>query len=103
MDLYEDSELLYHNILSQAPSLAERFGYLKSVYGGPGRAWSMADRLTSTVWSEDGLNFRPAPAVAEKPEEPAPAEVVETTTTPIPEQPFETKVVASELAGAERT
>src|SRR6056297_3580826 len=89
MDLYEDSELLYHNILSQAPSLAERFGYLQSVYGGPGRAWSMADRLTSTVWSEDGINFRPAPAVAEKPVESRPARAPES-------QPSETPFPASE-------
>ncbi len=57
MDLYRESELLYTQLLTSAPSLAERFGYLASIYGGSGRAWSMTDRLSSIIWSEPGLAF----------------------------------------------
>ncbi|TVQ25969.1 MAG: hypothetical protein EA382_06240 [Spirochaetaceae bacterium] len=80
-DRYRAAEAWYATLTGNAPLLAERFGYLSSVYGGVGRAWSMADRLASTVWSRPGLDFMPAPAVviaqpAPQPDpQPAPAVV----------------------------
>ncbi len=56
---YTEAAALYEALREEAPSLSERYGYLASAYGGPGRAWSMADRLSGSVWSRPGLVFRP--------------------------------------------
>ncbi len=63
MDRYSESEKHYNELLSGAPELAGQFSYLASVYGGEGRAWSMADRLSTTYWS------RPEPVLAAEAEE----------------------------------
>lgn len=57
LDRYGEAELFYRRLKQSGPLLANRFGYLASVYGGSGRAWSLADRLSSTVWSRPGLSF----------------------------------------------
>ncbi|MFW5729547.1 MAG: tetratricopeptide repeat protein, partial [Spirochaetota bacterium] len=49
LDRYAESEALYADLRVGAPDLATRFAYLESVYGGSGRAWSMADRLAGMV------------------------------------------------------
>ncbi len=67
LDRYQESEVLYADLSQGAPLLADRFGYLASVYGGEGRAWSMADRLASTVWSRPGLDFSRPRRVADAP------------------------------------
>ena len=61
LDRYSESAMLYNGLLKEAPSLADRYSYLASVYGGAGRAWSMADRLSGSVWSHPGMNFKPLP------------------------------------------
>ncbi|MFP4491876.1 MAG: tetratricopeptide repeat protein, partial [Spirochaetaceae bacterium] len=72
MDRYSESSVLYNRLAAGAPTLAERFNYLESVYGGTGRAYSMTDRLSTTVWSEKGLDFghEPAAAATAAPEDP---------------------------------
>jgi tetratricopeptide (TPR) repeat protein len=90
LDRYQQSEILYERLTRDAPLLADRYAYLASVYGGAGRAWSMADRLSTTVWSRPGLDFSRPAAIAQAPEparetEPRPAPEPETVVEPTPE------------------
>ncbi len=48
-----ESDKAYALLSEKDPDLAADFGYLASIYGGEGRAWSFSDRLSSTVWAED--------------------------------------------------
>lgn len=65
LDRYAEAETLYRGLQLEAPTLATKYGYLASAYGGQGRAWSMADRLSGSVWSRPGMKFEPArPATA---------------------------------------
>jgi len=86
LDRYAESETLYRGLKLEAPSLAEKYGYLASAYGGQGRAWSMADRLSGSVWSKPGMSFEPAlpaaaPAIAVVAPQPQPSEVQPATDT----------------------
>lgn len=47
-----ESEAAYARLQEKDPELASRYGYLASVLGGEGRAWSFTERLTTTVWAE---------------------------------------------------
>lgn len=81
---YTEATALYEALREAAPELASRFGYLASAYGGPGRAWSMADRLSTSIWSEPEPDASPAasleaPPVADAP--PAPQAESETAVT----------------------
>ncbi len=97
LDRYGESGILYQGLREEAPLLAERFGYLASAYGGEGRAWSMADRLGSSVWAKPGLDFTVAaparaPEIAAAPPEPparAPVVVEVPPDEPVPAAPVE--------------
>ncbi len=86
LDRYSEAQILYSGLKIEAPTLAERFGYLESAYGGIGRAWSMADRLAGSIWSRPGLSFLP-PAPATSPAialAPPPAAAPAPASTPAP-------------------
>ncbi len=51
LDDYVSSDKSYQDLKRRNPELAGNFGYLGSVYGGEGRAWSLADRFATTNWS----------------------------------------------------
>jgi hypothetical protein len=51
LDDYLDSDQTYAQLKTRNASLAGQFAYLGSIYGGPGRAWSLADRFATTSWS----------------------------------------------------
>jgi hypothetical protein len=51
LDDYIASDRSYKTLKARNPALAAKFGYLGSVYGGEGRAWSLADRFATTNWS----------------------------------------------------
>jgi hypothetical protein len=92
LDRYSESAILYEGLKAEAPLLAEKYTYLASAYGGSGRAWSMADRLSGSIWSRPGLSFdRPveqkAPAIVAAPPSapvlsPAPVTVVDDPVEP---------------------
>jgi hypothetical protein len=48
---FDSSDSAYALLESRNASLAGKFGYLASIYGGQGRAWSLADRASSTSWA----------------------------------------------------
>jgi hypothetical protein len=48
---FNSSDSAYALLESRNPALAGKFGYLASIYGGQGRAWSLADRASSTSWT----------------------------------------------------
>jgi tetratricopeptide (TPR) repeat protein len=76
---FDSSDSAYASLNGRNPALAGRFGYLASIYGGEGRAWSLAERFASTSWVS---TIKPAPPVAAAPLPPplaplpAPAPVV---------------------------
>jgi tetratricopeptide (TPR) repeat protein len=51
LDDYLSSDQSYRTLKTRNPALAAKFGYLGSIYGGEGRAWSLADRFATTSWS----------------------------------------------------
>ncbi|MBU0936641.1 MAG: hypothetical protein KKC64_13565, partial [Spirochaetes bacterium] len=99
LDRYSESAVLYESITASAPLLTDRFAYLASVFTGTGRAFSLADRLSGTIWSQPGLSFlrpfefeaAPAPALVETPEVEAPEEIIteaaELVLVPVPPEP----------------
>ncbi|HUX37325.1 MAG TPA: hypothetical protein VMV44_05430, partial [Rectinemataceae bacterium] len=48
---FESSDADYAKLNSIDSALASRFGYLASIYGGAGRAYSLADRASSVEWA----------------------------------------------------
>ncbi|MBL8966579.1 MAG: hypothetical protein JNG85_06180, partial [Spirochaetaceae bacterium] len=63
LERFDASDREYERLRALDPGLAAKFGYLASTYGGEGRAWSLADRLSSTRWAIP----KPAPAVVKAP------------------------------------
>ena len=59
LDDYADSDQSYAELKARNAALAGKFAYLGSIYGGEGRAWSLADRFATTSWSRS-----PAASVA---------------------------------------
>ncbi len=51
LENFDASDAAYAELRSRNPKLAGRFGYLASIFGGEGRAWSLADRFASTSWA----------------------------------------------------
>ena len=89
LDRYAESRELHDALDSGAPDLTARFGYLASVYGGTGRAWSLADRLKGTIWSRPGLSFdtQPRRQTADPTSQPiaaTPATATEPVAIPVP-------------------
>ncbi len=60
LERFSLSDADYAVLQKRNPILAAKFGYLASIVGGQGRAWSLADRLSSTNWTAPEL----APALA---------------------------------------
>jgi len=48
---FDSSDRDYATLKARNPGLAGKFGYLASIFGGEGRAWSLADRAVSTTWA----------------------------------------------------
>ena len=103
---FDASDAAYSVLKSRNPDLAGRFGYLGSAFGGPGRAWSLADRFASTTWAStlvSGAPAAPAPAVAMAPA-PAPAVAVvvapASAPAPVPSAPVEATPAAVSVVPA---
>jgi tetratricopeptide (TPR) repeat protein len=87
LEHFVEADAAYAELKAADPQLAAKYGYLGSMFGGTGRAWSFADRLSTTVWDEPSrLALAPRqkePAVAPVQEEPriveAPAVSLEPT------------------------
>jgi hypothetical protein len=75
LERFSEASAGFEVLKQRAPQLASRYGYLGSVYGGEGRAWSMADRLLSTVWGRPSetprLAASPRPVPPAQPAPPA--------------------------------
>ncbi len=64
---FNASDSAYAELRARDPKLAGKFGYLASIFGGEGRAWSLADRFATTSWATSRVAVAPAapaPAVA---------------------------------------
>ncbi len=106
---FKSSDAAYAQLKSRNPELAGKFGYLASIFGGEGRAWSLADRFASTKWSSlmtaKAAVAAPAPTPAPKaiaavpaiPLAPEPAVAVAPTVETPPEAPAGPPVIAAEL------
>jgi hypothetical protein len=76
---FDSADAAYALLSERNPSLASRFGYLGSVFGGQGRAWSLADRAATTAWrsargsSSSAAFVMPSTAAPKKQAAPAPA------------------------------
>jgi hypothetical protein len=72
---FDSSDAAYAELKARNPSLAGRFGYLASIFGGEGRAWSLAERASSTTWASMRVakaETQPEPSVAAAAEPSAP-------------------------------
>jgi tetratricopeptide (TPR) repeat protein len=76
LEHYTEAENAYAELKARNPDAAAKYGYLVSMFGGEGRAWSFADRLSSTVWGEPSQHMAVTPTeppkVAVAPAAPAP-------------------------------
>ncbi|MCX6069414.1 MAG: hypothetical protein NTU91_00935, partial [Chloroflexi bacterium] len=52
LEHFVEADAAYAELKGLDPVLAAKYGYLASMFGGEGRAWSFADRLSTTVWDE---------------------------------------------------
>jgi len=52
LEHFVEADAAYAELRDADPDLAAKYGYLASMLGGEGRAWSFADRLSTTVWDE---------------------------------------------------
>ncbi|MBE3063467.1 MAG: hypothetical protein IMZ69_00385, partial [Spirochaetes bacterium] len=52
LEHFVEADAAYAELKAADPQLAATYGYLGSMFGGAGRAWSFADRLSTTVWDE---------------------------------------------------
>jgi tetratricopeptide (TPR) repeat protein len=48
---FDSSDEAYAALSERNPALAGKFGYLGSIFGGEGRAWSLSERYASTNWA----------------------------------------------------
>ncbi len=91
---FDASDSAYAELRARDPKLAGRFGYLASIFGGEGRAWSLAERFASTSWASAlaaAAPAAPAPAVAEAPPavpSPAPVAPAQSVAAPAPIAPI---------------
>jgi hypothetical protein len=90
MERFDRAGTAYTELAAVDPALAEEYGYLASSMGGAGRAWSFADRLTSTVWDEPGRRVAALPVAT-----PAPPAAEEPRPEPLAGQPAAIEVVAA--------
>jgi hypothetical protein len=50
LEHFSESDKAYAELKTLDPELAAKYGYLASILGGEGRAWSLSERMTSTIW-----------------------------------------------------
>jgi tetratricopeptide (TPR) repeat protein len=86
LEHFVEADKAYAELRSTDPDLAEKYGYLASMFGGEGRAWSFADRLSSTVWDEPSRLALVRPQAAAAP--------LKQETSPVPSAP---PIVSDEL------
>ncbi len=76
LELFDESDRAYAELLAKDPELARRNGYLASIYGGEGRAWSLSDRFAGTAWAvpreRPAMALAPASVASPAPAAPAP-------------------------------
>jgi hypothetical protein len=87
LENFDASDSAYAGLRARDPKLAGKFGYLASIFGGEGRAWSLADRFATTSWASSRMAAAPAPAVAVAPIPAAPAIPAAVAATPAPLAP----------------
>jgi|GEM_PF-564868 len=51
LENFDASDAAYAELGGRNRALASRFGYLGSIFGGEGRAWSLSERYSSTRWA----------------------------------------------------
>ncbi|MDA3852378.1 MAG: hypothetical protein PF447_14085, partial [Spirochaetaceae bacterium] len=59
------TDYFYSQLLQVDSSLAREYGYLASFFETQGRAWSLSDRLSTTIWSVESDEIQPAALPAE--------------------------------------
>jgi tetratricopeptide (TPR) repeat protein len=64
---FDGSDTAYSELRARDPKLAGKFGYLASIFGGEGRAWSLAERFASTSWDSSRVAAAPAATVPSGP------------------------------------
>jgi len=52
LERFDDAKAAYDILAKRDPVLAGRYSYLASMFAGEGRAWSLADRMATTPWSD---------------------------------------------------
>jgi tetratricopeptide (TPR) repeat protein len=72
LENFDQSDEAYAALKDRNPELAGKFGYLGSIFGGEGRAWSLSERSASTQWASA---IKPKAVVAVVAPAPAPAPV----------------------------
>ena len=58
MDDFSNSDIFYSAVIKYDPALAQKYAYLGSFTETKGRSWSLADRLTYSLWITEG-NYIP--------------------------------------------
>lgn len=117
LERFADAEAAYGRLRAQDGELASRYTYLVSLFGGSGRAWSLAERADAVEWMEK-IPARPIapkaavaalaptqePAPAAPVPSPAPAAAPEKAPEPVPaavvEAPPEAEARAQEVPQA---
>lgn len=101
LERFDDAKAAYDILAKRNPSLAGRYSYLASTFGGTGRAWSLSDRMATTPWADPAskrqllaLAPRVEPAAAPAQAAPAPAPA------PEPATPVETAVALADNAAS---
>ncbi len=74
LENFDEADRSYAALKARNPALAGRFGYLGSVFGGEGRAWSWAERSNSAAWvtaaQQPQIGRLPGEAAPQIPESP---------------------------------
>ena len=77
LERLEESDRAYAVLVEADPGLAAEYGYLASVFGGEGRAWTFSQRLATTAWTREK-----EPEAVHSPEPAEPANMAEEPTAP---------------------
>ncbi len=51
LERFSESDKAYAQLRAMAPELAAKYGYLASMLGGEGRAWSLSERMATATWT----------------------------------------------------
>ncbi len=83
LENFSASDKTYASLRQRNPQLASQFGYLGSVFGGEGRAWSFSERFAGTRW----VQVAPVSVATSAPEPPAILETLPTQFDKLPVRP----------------